>query len=401
MFLTNSFFGFENLTFVAIPSLLVPSAPPIDECMFGGVCPEIGSKSGAFQSSVVFLLNYFFDDPDSIYQIVLVPCQIVAGLGALYFLVPLMLDFGKQNYGMDINKIILLFILMLMFANNNYLGKSIAFGNYAFIQGIHKLIVTQLSGSTAINRVVDAFKDDRQKVLQIKTQLSICDGISNKTTVDINGNIIINSAFSKCDTKLRDLIRNTRFSNPLTGADFANAVNITGYDYMSAYIKNASVGFPDASNIQNDDLKKSQDIPNLLIGWRAAIAIVPDIALIAALLYFPFPLAFSFLSTSYLQAWFSAIWSVGLFKFAMTIFNSTFIVIEAALAGYMPQDTVDLATGMVLPSIAIALATGSGLGLSNLIGQGVGNLSGSLNQGTTNTSTADATRRILSNAKKN
>jgi hypothetical protein len=401
MFLLNSFFDFKSLTFAAIPSLQSPSTPPIDECMFGGVCPELSLKSGAFQSSVTFLLAYFFEDPDSVYQIVLVPCQIIAGLGALYFLIPLMLDFGKQNYGMDINKIIFLFILMLMFANNNFLGKSIAFGNYAFIQGIHKLIVTQLSGSTAINRIVDDFKSDRQKVLQIRTQLSICDGIPNKTTVDANGTIVANSTFSKCDAKLRNLIRNTRFSNPLTAADFAKAVDLKDYDYMSAYIKNASMGFPDAANIQNDDLKKSQDIPNFLIGWRAAIAIVPDIALIAALLYFPFPLAFSFLSTSYLQGWFSAIWSVGLFKFAMTIFNSTFVVVEAALAGYMPQNTVDLATGIVLPSIAMALATGSGLGLSGLLDRGISNLPGNLNQGTstTNTSTTNATR-TLSNAKK-
>jgi hypothetical protein len=390
MFLNNIFFGFEDVSFAAIPSLLVPSTPPISECMFGGICPEIGSKSGAFQSSVIFLLNYFFEDPDSVYQTVLMPCQIIAGLGALYFLIPLMLDFGKQNYGMDINKIILLFILMLMFANNNYLGKSIAFGNYAFIQGIHKLIVTQLSGSTAINTVLNDFKSDRQKVLQIRTQLSICDGIPNKTKVDASNNLIPNQVFTNCDTKLKELINNARFSNPLTAADFANAVTITDYDYMSAYIKNSSFGFPDVSSIQNDDSKKSQDIQNLLIGWRAAIAIVPDIALIAALLYFPFPLAFSFLSTSYLQVWFSAIWSVGLFKFAMTIFNSTFVVVEAALAGYMPQDTVDLATGIVLPSIAIALATGSGLGLSGLVSQGVSNLSGKITG--TSSATSDAVR---------
>jgi hypothetical protein len=372
MFLTNSFLGFEHLTFVAITN------PVITDCIAGGVCQEPGGKSGAFESSIVFLLTYFFNDPDSVYRIVLVPCKIIAGLGALYFLVPLMLDSGKQNYGMDINKTILLFVLMLMFANDNYLGKSLAFGNYAFIQGIHKSIATQFSVSKEINNVLDAFKSDRQKVLQITNQLSICDGISNKTKVDASGNVA-NPTFTNCETKLRNLINNTSFNNPVTAADFAKAVTTNDYDNMSASIKNSTVGFSDVASIQNASKKeKSPEIKELLIGWRAAVAIVPDIALIAALLYFPFPLAFSFLNTSYLQAWFSAMWSVGLFKFAMTIFNSIFIVIEASLAGYMPQDTIDLATGIALPSIAIALATGSGLGLSGLVSQGVGNLSSSL-----------------------
>jgi hypothetical protein len=389
MFLTNSFLNFEHLTFVATPTLLNT------ECIAGGVCQEPGGKSGAFESSIVFILDYFFKDPDSVYRIVLMPCKIIAGLGALYFLIPLMLDSGKQNYGMDINKIILLFMLMLMFANDNYLGKSLAFGNYAFIQGIHKSIATQFSVSRKINDVLDDFKSDRQKVLQITNQLSICDGIANKTTVDASGSPIANLTFTKCETKLRDLINNTSFNNRSTAADFAKSVTTNDYEVMSTSIKNSTVGFSDVAITQKASKKeKSQEIKELLIGWRAAVAIVPDIALIAALLYFPFPLAFSFLSTSYLQVWFSAMWSVGLFKFAMTIFNSIFIVIEASLAGYMPQDTIDLATGIALPSIAIALATGSGLGLSGLVSQGVSNLSAKLTS--TPPGTGDAAKRATS-----
>ena len=325
MVLTNNLLSLHYFAFAA--------SPAIPECIFGGVCPETGSRSGSFQGAIVSLLNYFFVDPDSVYEIILFPCQVIAGIGALCFLIPIMLDFGKQNYGININKIILLFMLMLMFANQGYLGKSLAFGNYAFIQGIHKLIVTQLSGSTTINTIVSDFKSDKRKVLEITTKLSTCNSIS-KTKVDASGNVVANPIFVNCDTQLRNLINTASFSNPLTAADFANAVSKPEFVDMSTNINSSSLGFSDVPiKTGTDDVKKSKEIKNLLIGWRAAIAIVPDVALIAALLYFPFPLAFSFLSTSYLQAWFSALWSVGLFKFAMTIFNATFAVIEAALAG--------------------------------------------------------------------
>jgi hypothetical protein len=380
----NNLLSLHYLTFAASPA-----TPVINECIFGGVCPETGSKSGSFQGAILSLLNYFFVDPDSVYEVILFPCQVIAGIGALYLLVPLMLDFGRQNYGININKIILLFMLMLMFANQGYLGKSLAFGNYAFIQGIHKLIVTQLSGSTAINTIISDFKSDKQKVLQIITKLEICNEIP-ETKIDASGNVISNPVFTNCDTQLRTLINTAGFSNPLTAADFANAVSKPKFVDMSNNINSSSLGFSDVPiKTGKEAEEKSKEIKNLLIGWRAAIAIVPDVALIAALLYFPFPLAFSFLSTSYLQAWFSALWSVGLFKFAMTIFNATFAVIEAALAGYMPQDTLDLAMGIAVPSIAIALATGSGLGLSSLVSQGVSSLSSKLTSTSSNISDAN------------
>jgi hypothetical protein len=40
----------------------------------------------------------------------------------------------------------------------------------------------------------------------------------------------------------------------------------------------------------------------------------------------------------------------------------------------MPDRTVNLAMGIALPTMAIALATGSGLGLSGLISQGTNSL---------------------------
>jgi hypothetical protein len=388
MLLSNVLIGLHHLTLAAAPP------PVIDDCIFGGVCFEPGPVepvSTAFKGAIFSLLKYFFDDPDSIYQTVLIPCQIIAGLGALYLLVPLMLDFGKQNYGMNINKIILLFILMLMFASNGKLGKSIAFGNYAFIRGIDKLLVYQISNSRELDRTINDFKNDKQKVLQINTKLSKCNSIAEKTKLDDRGLVIPNPAFTRCDEELRALITNARFTNILTTLDFASAVSEEDFDDMASKIYNSSLGFSDVSvALTNDEAQKSQGIKNVLIGWRAAIAIFPDVALILALLYFPFPLAFSFLSTSYLQAWFSALWSVGLFKFAMTIFDPAFTIIEAALAGHMPQNTIDLAMGIAAPSIALALATGSGLGLSGLVGQGVSTLSSQLTS--TPPGTGDAVR---------
>jgi hypothetical protein len=65
-------------------------------------------------------------------------------------------------------------------------------------------------------------------------------------------------------------------------------------------------------------------------------------------------------------------------------------VIPAMLAGQMPQNTTLLLLGIVMPTIAIALATGSGLGLSSLVSQGASSLSSRLTS--TSSATSDAAR---------
>lgn len=375
--------GFHYLTFAASPT-----TPVINDCIIGGMCAETNSSFDALKEVITDLLKYFFEDIDGIYQAALQPCQLIAGLGALYLLLPIMVDYGKNDYVFNMKKIVLLFMLMLMFANNGSLGRSIAVGNYAFIQGIHGYIAAQLGGNTNINAVKNNFKNDKQKVLKINTQLLRCNSIE-RTKVDTSNNVISNPVFVDCEAQLRNLINTAGFSTLSTTTNFVYAVSKADFEDMATGIRTASTGF---GNMPSALEENSEGIHTLLIGWRAAVALLPDIALIAALLYFPFPLAFSFLSTSYLQAWFSSLWSVGLFKFAMTIFDPMFAVIEAKFAGSMPQDTLDLAMGIAAPSIAIALATGSGLGLSGLISQGVSNLSSRLTS--TPPGTGDTVRNI-------
>jgi hypothetical protein len=365
-------------------------------CVYGGVCKETSGLLANFNEAIEILINYFFNDPNNIYQYIFGSCQVIAGIGALWFLTPLMLDSVKESYGINLNKLFLLFVLLLMFAGEGRLGKSLAYGNYAFIQGIHQNIhelLTNPSSPTILDTITNEYSADQQKVLQITNQMLICRQIEEKKTDPTTLTKIDNPVFTDCFRNLKDLIKNYTLTDPFTNlstrAAFSKAASKTTFIDMATAVRIAASGF---INLTDNDVNPNgnNDIGDLLVGWRAAIAIVPDLALVGALLFYPFPLALSFISTSYLQSWFAGMWTVGLFKFMMTIFNSTFIVIQAKLAGEMPQNTIDLVLGIVAPTIAISLATNSGLGLSNLVSQGVSNLSAKLT-GTSSTTSDAAT----------
>ena len=376
MFLTTTFSSLDSWLLAATP------LPDAFDCVYSGICKETSAKIGAFNTGLKDVLDYFLVDPDSLYTLIFSNCQVIAGVGALWFLIPLMLNSMKNDYGLDLTKIFVLFILMLMFAGEGKLGKSLAYGNYAFIQGIHQQIKTTLDASERLQAVRDNFSADQQQVLQIVTQMLTCSEIQ-PTKTDATNKISANPAFTNCVTALKTSIASSKFDNAATKAAFVSAANEKDFITMAAKINNASGGF---SNV--DASKEASEIRNLLVGWRGAIAIVPDLALAGALLFYPFALAISFFNTSFLQSWFTGMWSVGLFKYTMTIFNGTFRFIEVAMAGTMPQNTVNLVLGIAAPTIAIALATGSGLGLSSLVSQGVSSLSSKLSSTSSATSNA-------------
>lgn len=391
MFSINNFSDLNHLFVVAQVST---SASVNYLCLRGGDCQETFEIISGFKQATNTLLTYFFDniDPDNIYKDIFDLCKIIAGLGALRFLMPLMLDSMKQNYSSNMNKIFLLFMLMLMFTNQGVLGKSIAYGNYAFIQGIHEKIQESFDNSQMLKEITEKFALDQQMAVKINNQVSICSAIP-ETKQNADGQKIPNPAFQNCYAALKEMIKpqggvNT-FRNASTDSAFRKAID-DNKDFVkaAAAIKIAALGFINVADTDSSN-KDLYGIRNLLVGWRAAIAIVPDLALIGALLFYPFPLAISFINVSFLQSWFTGMWSVGLFKFTMTIFNSTFIVIQEALAGEMPQDTLDLVLGIAAPTIAIALATGSGLGLSSLVSQGVSNVSSRLAGTSSNISDAN------------
>ena len=160
MFSINTLLDLNHWSFVA-------QTTTVDyTCAVGGVCKETVKIFDSFNQAIETLLIYFFTDPDSVYEYIFGSCQVIAGIGALWFLTPLMLDSVKHNYGIDINKILLLFILMLMFANQGNLGKSLAYGNYAFIQGIHQGIQKKLDSSEMLNKITEDFALDQQLALK-------------------------------------------------------------------------------------------------------------------------------------------------------------------------------------------------------------------------------------------
>jgi uncharacterized membrane protein len=371
--------GWLNLKYLILADA-VPLPSYTTTCQFSGECPEKTDLSASLQTAVTNLLDYFINDPDKLAHAILEPCKVIAGVGALYMLTPIMLDLSKFDRGVNYSKVVLLFMLMIMFTNDGYYGRQLALGNYAFITGIQNAIVKQIGNPGAVTTMKTTnYMKDTAEVLAINKQLSICLGYANIKTLNENSQIATNPSFEACEAKLRNLINTSKFDNSTSGSVFKDAVAEPDFVSMAIKIVKFSVGFPidvtQLVDVDNGYYRKISGTSDLLRSWYAALALMPDVAFMAALLYFPIPLAFSFLSTSYLQAWFTGFWSVGFFKFAMTIFTLTFRWLQYEIGGGMPDQTVNLALGIALPTMAIALATGSGLGLSGLISQGASSLS--------------------------
>jgi hypothetical protein len=389
MLLNNILLGLHPSFFAAITITTSNDFQDYD-CAFSGICSSRGDAVvRSFHDAVDSLVEYFFTDPDGLYGYIFGACAVIAGIGALWFVGPLILESSKENfafYGANLSKILLLFLLMLMFAGKGDLGKIVAYGNYAFIQSIHEGVYDRLHGRTSILYDLNSrFSADEQQVVKIVSQMLTCAELQpKKTNTNTDQATVDNNIYTNCISDLKRTLSYT-FNNPTTNSLFAKAADDLASDPVkfteaATQIKNAASGIIDVT-IDEKNSQSNTGIKNLLVGWRAALAIAPDLALIGALLFYPFPLAFAFFSTSYLTTWFSGIWAVGMFKVIMTIFTSTFIIIQVNLAGLMPQDTINLLLGIAAPTIAISLATFTGLGLSNLVSQGTYALSSKLTPG--------------------
>jgi hypothetical protein len=357
MFLIDSFFNLSDLTLAASDASIV-----------GGAVEGL-NKNFNFIDAIKDLVKFLTTDASPLFDAIVEPCKVIAGLGAMFWLLPILKSAQKDAFDIDFERVIILFLLMLMFHDGAKLGRNIAFGNYAFIKGIDTAIYDNVNITANISNRTNDFQNDTAAVTKINNKLKDCLKL-DKTKVDQTGATIPNPAFTACDTDLRNMISTARFKNPDAGAAFAAAAVNTDFMGMASAAVNASIGFPGwiGKQIGNAAMAVPQAI---LDGWRTVIAITADVSLIVSLLFFPIPLAFSFFNTSPLQVWFSSIWAIGFFKFALTILGGSFAIINAKLGASLPLFTFELAAGIAAPAVAGVMAAGGGIGLFKLVNEGV------------------------------
>lgn len=294
---------------------------------------------------------------DQIFKAILSPCQLIAGAGAMYWLVPIIMQTQRlEDLRDNLPKIIGLFLIALLFVQGAKAGRAVAVANYALIEGINSAMKQNLSNAINAPTLSTNLGQDNQKINNINAQSQACTAVK-PTIIDSNtGQSIPNPERTKCTANLKSSLQGSNFNNPNTQA-VANtsASNDNPFDIGAQFTKSLN------STIQ-------ELLSTILNAWQEMIAFLSTLAFIMALLFFPIPLAFSFINASPLRNWFCSLWAIGFFQFSLTILSGMILFFNASMgAGNVPLYSMELVAAIGAPFIAAYIASEGAKGLFSLL----------------------------------
>jgi hypothetical protein len=336
------------------------SVPPI-AAGFGDLFTTVYNNSvvGSVANAIGTGMNEIFETlvisptGGSIFAAVISPCKIIAGCSFLYACLPLIRAKLPQLRDNAV-KIITMFLLLLLFVNDGALGRTIGVANYAVIQGINIAIKDTMDGVGGVTAKIAASTADKEVAAALTKKYNSCLALE-KTATDPSGNRIPNPDLTQCETELRDQMTAASVSNPsltdkLTGAlakgDLIGMIGeLSGA--LGSLVADAAMSIPVA----------------ILQGIQSAILVGVQVSFALSLAMMPVAIAFSFAYPSPLAAWFTGIWSLGIFLWALTILTGCFQIINAALGGSAPLFLTEVLLSIIAPGIASGMATFGAIGI--------------------------------------
>jgi hypothetical protein len=310
---------------------------------------------------------------DTFWMAIVEPCKVIAGVGVLFWLVPIIPDLSFDNLKNHLLRILTLLLITFMFVGNAYGARVFAIGNYALIRGIDNSIATNTKLLGSVNAELAGIKTDNETVKAISNQMQVCIKLP-KTIADPDpakpGNVIPNPAYVQCTKDVKTMVVAAKLSvaNPELVTELADTeakMNslVDSYDYNSVW--NQFVKFA------NDPDKWLRDwlVGAILDGWSVMIGEIADEGFILSILALPIPLAFSFMNTKPLEIWFASLWGLGIFKFSLTILGAMMGFINANTSGSQPAYSLQLGYAIGAPIIAGVIAKGGGAGIYALMAQ--------------------------------
>jgi hypothetical protein len=310
---------------------------------------------------------------DTFWEAIVDPCKFIAGIGVLFWLIPILPDLSLDNIKNHLLRIFMLLFISFIFANHAYGARVFAIGNYAMIKGIDSTIASNLKLLGDVNADLANLKIDNKKIKDISNQIQTCIKIP-KTIADPDpakpGNVIPNPVYVQCGKDVKRMVVEAKLSinNPEIVAELANTeaklnALVDSYDYNSAW--NQFVTFV------NDPEKwiRNNLFGSILDAWSYVINQSVDESFILSILALPISLAFSFINTKPFEIWFASLWGLGIFKFSLTILSGCVAFINANLVGSVPVFGLELSYAIGAPIIAGIIAKGGGDGLLALMAQ--------------------------------
>jgi hypothetical protein len=313
---------------------------------------------------------------DSFWAAIVTPSKFIAGLGVLFWLVPIVADLSFENLKNHSVRIVTLFFITFLFLNNAYGARMFAITNYGMIKAIDKSIADNLKLLGTYSSEVAAIKADNKTVQNISKQIQVC--IKTPQTIadpDPNkpGNVIPNPTYVKCNQDVKAMIEaaKTTVSNPDLVASLSEAGTAADVDFDAVDYGATFKIIADAFNSANDWINKEifKFFGSILDAWSVVIGELADEGFILSILALPIPLAFSFMNTKPLEIWFASLWGLAIFKFSMTILAAFIAFINANLSGSEPLFTLELGYAIGAPILAGVIARGGGKGIYDLTSQ--------------------------------
>jgi hypothetical protein len=310
------------------------------------------------------------------------PCKMIAGVGVLFWLVPIIPDLSFDNLKKHLLRILMLFLLTLLFAGNAYGARMFAVSNYALIKAIDTSIAAGTKLVIDANAEVASVAQNNEQVQAISNQILVCVKLP-QTIADPDpakvGNVIPNPAYIQCTKDVKTMVVAAKLSvtDPelvLQLADTEAKMNslVDSYDYNSAW--NQFVKF-----VKNPSKFIAEGLlGTVLDAWAVIVGQTTDEGFILSIIALPLPLAFSFMNTRPLEIWFASLWGLGIFKFSLTFLGAIVNFISANSTGNEPIYGFQLSLALGAPILAGVVAAGGGAGINSLMAQAGAEMMGAM-----------------------
>lgn len=332
----------------------------------GGIA---GAATATAAAAVVAGLDEMFrvlvTDPtgQSVYSAIVDPCKVIAGLGVLWFFVPL-INLPLERLKDEYIKIITLFMLVLMFVNGGTFGRQVGLANYYFIQGLNQAVHDRMDSTGSITKTITDLKADEETVTKLTSKMNEC-SVLDKLSDD---RVTPNPIFIKCKADLSTMMAASTTQNPDFAAQMQTAIASDDFGTMATGIVKATVGF--GGWLGKQVMSAAMAVPEAILNaWNTGIGFAAKMAFALSLMIMPIPLAFSFANTKPLEIWFSSLWAVGFFQLSLTVLTGSILIINAKLGGSIPLFSAEILIGIIAPALSGVMATGGGIGLFKLLEQ--------------------------------
>lgn len=319
---------------------------------------ENGSKDFGIVEQL-FLTN---GGSDGLFATVMDRCKPIAAIGIGFQIYAMIPGFSEiENIPSNITKLFWSLVLCLFIVNGGVAAKNLAVFNWAAMKAINIGTAISVDALMSLPQVRANYEGDVQALGEIEQKLKICE-----TTPPLLSDGTSNAAFATCRTELESLINTNvssgKIKNPNILERMAGILSSAAtLDFNGLSKKVSDVIGGAISTLANPLLS------TVFAGWRGAVNIAAQNALMLGILALPIPLCLSIFNISPLVIWFSSFWAVGIFQINLTILTKGFEYFNYRFGANMSVYMVDIAICFFAPSIAGIMAAGGGFGIFKAI----------------------------------